>query len=302
MEDLDLVNFEYFKVFYHVAKLKSITAASKELFLTQPTVTHYIQSLERELGCRLFERTRRGVFLTPEAEQLYIHVERAYEHLFEGQRQFEALQLLSEGSVSIGASGTTLHHFLIPYLKIFRKEYPNIKIKISDNSTPSILKSLKEGLLDFAVIVINDEDMSSDDYLISPLTSINDIFIGGREYKQLKGKVCSLNTLKKNPLICLKKGTVTRVFLNNFLSKNNIEWIPDIELEAIDLIATMVLQNFGIGFIPSVFVEEYIKSGEIFQIKLEHPIPERKICLVYNRRPLSKSSEAFVNLLGTKKS
>lgn len=295
------VNFEYYKVFYHVAKLKSITAASKELFLTQPTVTHYIQSLERELGCKLFERTKRGVVLLPEAEQLYIHVSLACEHLFEGQRQFEALQQLTEGSVSIGASGTTLHHFLIPYLKEFRKQYPNIKIKISDNSTPSILKLLKEGLLDFTILVINDDDRIEDDFIVTPLSTIKDIFIGGKEYDQLKENVCSFETLRKYPLICLKKGTVTRTYLNYILSKNNAEWIPDIELEAIDLIATMVSQNFGIGFIPSVFVEDNLKFGDIFQIKLEHPIPERKICLICNRYPLSKSSKAFIHLLGVKK-
>jgi len=295
------VNFEYYKVFYHVANLKSITAAAKELFLTQPTVTHYIQSLETELGCKLFERTKRGVILTPEAEQLYLHVSLACEHLFEGQRQFEALQQLTEGSVSIGASGTTLHHFLISYLKEFRKQYPNIKIKISDNSTPSILKLLKEGLLDFAILVINSDELKEKDFIVTPLSTIKDIFIGGNEYEQLKDIVCSFETLKKYPLICLKKGTVTRTFLNNILTNNNTEWVPDIELEAIELIATMVEQNFGIGFIPSVFVEDNLKSGDIFQIKLEQPIPERKICLICNRFPLSKSSEAFIQLLGLKK-
>ena len=295
-----MTNFEYYKVFYYVAKFKSITAAAKELFLTQPTVTHYIQSLERDLGCTLFERTRRGVLLTPEAEQLFTHVEIAFEHLIEGQRQFQALQILSEGSVSIGASGTALYHFLIPYLKEFREKHPNIKIKISDNSTPSILKLLKEGLLDFAVLVMNDEDIIEEDYIITPLTSIKDIFIGGSDYEQLKEVVSTFDELRKYPLICLNKGTVTRTFLNSFLSKQNVEWSPDIELEAIDLIATMVMQNFGIGFIPSVFVEDKIKSGEVFQIKLEKEIPARKICLICNRLPLSKVSESFIKLLGEK--
>lgn len=291
------VNFEYYKVFYYVAKLKSITAAAKELFLTQPTVTHYIQSLERELGYKLFERTKRGVVLMPEAQQLYLHVSLACEHLAIGQKQFEALHQLKEGSVSIGASGTALHHFLIPHLKEFRKSYPNIKIKITDNSTPSILKLLKEGLLDFAILVLNDGNTIEDDFVVTPLSTIKDIFIGGREYEQLKESICSFEKLTKYPLICLKKGTVTRTFLNDILSKNNIEWVPDIELEAIELIAKMVSQNFGIGFIPNVFVEEELKSGDVFQINLEHQIPERKIYLICNRLPLSKSSEAFIKLL-----
>ena len=293
------VNFEYYKVFYYVAKLGSITAASKELFLTQPTVTHYIQSLERDLGSKLFIRTKRGVVLTPEAEKLYKHVSLASEHLFEAQKEFEALQQLSEGSVAIGASGTTLHHFLIPFLKEFRDKYPNIKIKITDNSTPSIIKSLKDGFLDFAILVINDDEQIKDDFLVTPLSNIKDIFIAGPGFSQLKNRVCTFETLRKYPLICLNQGTVTRTFLNTILSDNNAEWLPDIELEAIDLIATMVIQNFGIGFIPALFVEDFLKSGHVFKIKLEIPIPERKICLICNRSPLSKSSKAFIKLLDT---
>lgn len=52
------VNFEYYKVFYYVATAGSIAAAAKT-FLTQPTISHYIQSLEKELDCSLFLRTKR---------------------------------------------------------------------------------------------------------------------------------------------------------------------------------------------------------------------------------------------------
>ncbi len=64
-------NFEYYKVFYYVAKFRNITTAARELSLTQPSVTKAIQNLETQLDCRLFTRSKRGVTLTTEGEMIY---------------------------------------------------------------------------------------------------------------------------------------------------------------------------------------------------------------------------------------
>ena len=65
------VSFEYYKVFYHVARLGSITLAAKALFLSQPAVSKCIRQLEKVLGCALFYRMHKGMRLTPEGEVLY---------------------------------------------------------------------------------------------------------------------------------------------------------------------------------------------------------------------------------------
>ena len=64
-------NFEYYKIFYYVAKYQNFTLAAKALLSSQPSVSRCMQALETELGCRLFVRTKRGVSLTAEGEQLY---------------------------------------------------------------------------------------------------------------------------------------------------------------------------------------------------------------------------------------
>lgn len=65
------VNFDFYRTFYYVGKYKNITAAAKALFVTQPTVTHAIQALERELNCSLFIRSQKGVSFTPEGAVFY---------------------------------------------------------------------------------------------------------------------------------------------------------------------------------------------------------------------------------------
>ena len=68
------MNFDFYRTFYYVGKYRSITAAARALYVTQPSVTHAIQSLERELGCPLFIRSQKGVRFTPEGEKFYASV------------------------------------------------------------------------------------------------------------------------------------------------------------------------------------------------------------------------------------
>lgn len=110
------VNFDFYRTFYYVGKYKNITAAAKALFVTQPTVTHAIQALERELNCSLFIRSQKGVSFTPEGAVFYRQIAAACETIFEAEQNLEAAKNLSEGLIAIGASETTLHHYLMPIL------------------------------------------------------------------------------------------------------------------------------------------------------------------------------------------
>ena len=82
------IDYDYYRIFYYVAKCGSITQAAKRLLHDQPNLTRMIKLLEGELGCALFYRTNRGVRLTPEGERLYVHVKAAFEQIEAGERAF----------------------------------------------------------------------------------------------------------------------------------------------------------------------------------------------------------------------
>ena len=313
------VSLDYYRIFYYVGKTGSITAAANALFLTQPTISHAIQNLEKELGCTLFLRTKKGVLMTPEAKNLYSHISIACEQIRIGEEQLHAALQLSEGSVSIGATETVLHFYLIPWLKKYHSLYPNIKLKISNSNTPATLQALKQGILDFAVLVMNGENDYAADYeknygknhkkdsgktfQITRLEDFSDIFVGGTEYaflaeqtRQTKQPV-SLSQLTQYPLVCLEKNTCTRTFLDQILNEHQVQWSPDIELATTDLIMPMVTQNFGIGFIPEYFAQTAIEQKTAFSLPIVEEIPPRHICLVCTPTPHSAASEAFIRML-----
>ena len=75
------INYDYYRIFYYVAKYKSFTQAAHILLNNQPNITRSMNNLENQLGCQLFVRSNRGVELTPEGERLFSHVSIAYRQL-----------------------------------------------------------------------------------------------------------------------------------------------------------------------------------------------------------------------------
>ena len=68
------VDWEYYKIFYYVAKYQNFTKAARVLGNNQPNITHSMNRLESQLNCVLFTRSNRGVTLTPEGEMLYSRI------------------------------------------------------------------------------------------------------------------------------------------------------------------------------------------------------------------------------------
>ena len=134
------VNFEYYKIFYYVAKYKSITQAASLLYSSQPSISRMIKILEQELGCTLFIRTRKGVALTPEGEELFDHVAPACEELFVGEELLSRSYGLQGDTIRIGASETALRCFLFEKLELFYTEHPAIKLKIYNHTASEALE------------------------------------------------------------------------------------------------------------------------------------------------------------------
>ena len=118
------INYELYKVFYHVASTLSFSEASKQLFISQSAVSQSIKTLERKLDQVLFIRSTKKVQLTPEGEILLRHIEPAMHLIQRGESQL--LDAASTGGqIRIGASDTICRYFLVPYLKKFHEAFPN---------------------------------------------------------------------------------------------------------------------------------------------------------------------------------
>ena len=98
------INYELYKVFYHVASSLSFSEASKQLFISQSAVSQSIKVLEKKLGITLFIRSTKRVQLTPEGEILFRYVEPAVNLIQRGEAQIMESSALGGGLIRIGAS------------------------------------------------------------------------------------------------------------------------------------------------------------------------------------------------------
>ena len=172
-------NLSSYRIFYAVANTGNISKAAKELYISQPAISKSIQKLEENVGIKLFERSSRGVSLTPEGELLYTHVKSAFETLALGEDKLRRSISLGVGNLAIGVSSTLCKYILLPYLKEFIKKYPHISISIACHSTNQTLKLLEDGRLDIGLVGKPDFLKNIDFY---PLREIEDIFVATRDY------------------------------------------------------------------------------------------------------------------------
>ena len=118
------INYEYYRIFYHVARCGNLTKAAEALQNSQPNLTRAIRNLESEIGCPLFSRTNRGMILTPEGEELYRHIQVACAEIEAGEAAVTQSRTLERGNVFLAASEGALRCLLLPVLKKYQESTP----------------------------------------------------------------------------------------------------------------------------------------------------------------------------------
>ncbi|MSS63502.1 LysR family transcriptional regulator [Velocimicrobium porci] len=290
------VNLEYYKIFYYVGKLGGISLAAEELSISQPAVSQSIKQLEKALGSTLFIRTPKGVKLTTEGETLYLYIKRGYEYIKMGESKFRDIQNLENGEIRIGASDMTLQYYLLPFLEKFHEQYPKIKVHVTNAPTPSTMKYLQEGKIDFGVVSSPIKERQG--LNIKKVREIEDIFVGGEKFKQWKGKKLSYKELEQLPVICLEKDTSTRAYVDAFLEKNNVKLNPEFELATSDMLVQFALRSLGIASVMRDFAKKYIENDELFELQFNEAIPRRHFCIITDEKvPISTASAKLLEQL-----
>lgn len=290
------INFEYYKIFYHVAKYGNITKAAVALGSNQPNVTRVMKLLETQLNCRLFIREARGVSLTEEGERLYSHVEIAYKHLMDAQEEIGRQDSLNGGTVEIGATETAIHLFLLDALRGFRTRYPEVKIKIHNHTTPETMRQLLSGKLDFAVVTTPFEAPKTVSCI--KVLEFEEILVGGTEYEGLCKVPLKWQDVKKNSWIGLGKGSVTYDLYKDFFIKNKVDFEPDMQVATSDLMLPLIENNLGIGFVPKELALPLLKEKKLVQIRTDCEIPKRSIQIVSDKgRGKNLAADTFYKYL-----
>ncbi|WEG73621.1 LysR family transcriptional regulator [Vagococcus intermedius] len=283
---------DLYRIFQVVSQNKSFSKAAKELYMTQSAISQSIAKLEFELEVSLFYRTPKGVFLTKEGEVLEEHVRAALNLIEIAEDKLLNFKEMKTGELKIGVGDTISRYFLMPYLESFYSEYPGIKLKIVNGTTPEIMVFLKEGEVDVGVCHLPIADERFD---VRPCKEIQDIFVCSPDYPIAKEEPLSYAELLSYPLIFLEKKSNSRMYVDDFLAQQGHVISPIFELGSYDLVMEFAKINLGISCVLREFAESNLLNGELIELPLEQTIPSRHIGIIHLKSyPLSQAAQKFV--------
>ena len=289
------INYELYKVFYHVANTLSFSEASKQLFISQSAVSQSIKVLEKKLNQPLFIRSTKRVQLTPEGEILLKHIEPAMNLIRQGENQLLEANTLNGGQLRIGASDTICRYYLVPYLKDFHRRYPNVHIKVTNQTSIACAKLLESGQVDFAITNYPNSGLSNTQN-VRIIREFKDVFVANDEYKELKGKTISLKDLKQFPILMLDRKSTTSEFLHSMFQRHQLDLVPEIELSSNDLLIDLARIGLGVAFVPDYCIPDNERS--LFKVQIEEELPTRQIVVASNDSlPISQAAKQFMEML-----
>src|SRR5487761_1739885 len=134
------MDFQQLRIFRAVVRSGGFTRASEQLELSQSTVSQHIRQLEDELGCSLFLRVGKRVFVSEAGKVLLVYADRIFHELKNAELAVRELSTMKRGTVRLGVGATTLTYQLPAALGEYKRRYPEIELIVITSTTESLLK------------------------------------------------------------------------------------------------------------------------------------------------------------------
>ena len=284
-----------------IATEKNFTKAAEVLYISQPSLSKQIKTLEKTLGITLINRERNKIFLTENGKVFLQYSERILALCEESCRALIDLKNGDRGNLTIGSSQTIGTYLMPQILSIFAQNYPQIDLKIHINSTPIIINNILKREIDIALVggeipnklrknIITKYFVKDEIHLI-----ISTIHPFAKKKRIHKEDLYYLNFITLNP------NSPTQKLINNILIQNQIETKQlkvIMQLNSIEGIKTAVSLGLGAAFVSSLAIEKELKLKTIEILTIKDIKITRLLSIISNPKHYkSKAFEFFYNEL-----
>lgn len=285
------MDFKQIEAFINVAKFKSFSKAADSIYLSQPTISAHIASLEQELHITLFDRHGKDVKLT-KAGTLFLEYALNLVNI-----RNTAIANLSEfdnkisGSLSI-ASSTTPCRFILPSLvKAFNDVYPEVNFLIKEDSTKNVIEEIISGNADIGLV----GEVIADSRLLYTKIA-NDRLVLVSNTSKLPQNI-PIRDIMKLPFIAREKGSATRNVFEHYLKDKgySIDKLQVFaEVSSLEAVLQFVKCGLGVSIVSELACNDYISTGLIKMHHIEDLEIKRNIYIVTHiKRTLSPAARAF---------
>lgn len=289
------MDFKQIEAFISVAKFKSFSKAANTIFLSQPTISSHIASLERELNIQLFDRTSKEVFLTPAGKSFLEYAINLINTRNNAISNLSNFNTTISGKLNLSASTTPCNSLVPELIRKFSELYSDICFNITEQSSGNIIKDILDVHCEIGIVgttVKNDKIKSykiMEDELV--LISNTDLNIPDE---------ITLKDLLKYKFIIREKNSATRSTLDTALESNGIN--PNLlnvfcEVNTLDNLLQFVKLGTGVSIISKRICFDYIDSSKIKITKITDLVLKRNLYLIVNsKRTLTPIANAFFSM------
>lgn len=294
------MNLKQLEAFVRIADTGSFSKVAKELFLTQPTISAHISSLEKELNSRLFVRNTKEVHLSESGEILYeyakqiIALQRKIEIAFVTQEKKE------EQCITIAASTIPAQYLLPKILVAFNERYPGQQFKVIETDSAKVVEQVTNHTVDvgFTGTVLDKKICKHIPFYQDELVVITP---NTEKYREMMENETCANWILNENLIMREEGSGTRKEAEKQLRKIGIS------LSKLNVIASMenpeaikkaVSSGMGISVISKLAAEEEVEKGTLLALPVSEKAAKRDMNVVYDRNlQPSKATERLIKLV-----
>jgi len=250
------------QVFQKVVQLRSITKASESLYLTQPAVSIQLKNFQMQFEMPLFEVIGRQVYITDFGHEIAAAVDEILFHVSEIHFRSKMFQGELAGKLKIASVSTG--KYVMPYfLTDFIKIHNGVELSMDVTNRENVLSRLEKNEVDFALVSVLPRKLKVERM---ELFSNELYLIGNRGVEQ--NEIKSKNELQKYSLIYREPGSATRLSMEDFVERKNIDGFKKIELTSNEAVKQAVIAGLGISIMPKIGLRNELKSGDLKILKM----------------------------------
>ncbi len=280
------MNIQQFQYILAVAEYKHFELASEKCFITQSTLSTMISKFEDEIGVQIFDRKKKPVQVTDEGLLIIKQLKLINNNIDQLKELVKEVKGEVKGNLSLSVI-PTIAPFLLPlFLQNFASQFPNLNIKVREETTSEIIKKLKSRELDIGIlsIPIDDKELMEIKLYDEPF-----VFF---DANKVSSKSVSIKKMKMKNLYLMEEGHCLRtqvLQLCNF-NKKQIDSKLNFEYEAgsIDSLLRFVKASSATTLLPYLAVRDFSKQDKMHLSQFSFPVPYRTVGLVVNQHFVKK--------------
>lgn len=283
------MNNEHLRLFVRIAVTQNISMAGNELGLSPPVASMHMNKLEESLGVKLIHRTTRKVSLTEEGREFLPHAEEVLNVIDSAKASVGAGSFTPQGTVRIAAPSSFARMHIVPALKGFVEQYPELKVDLRQSDS---MVDMVEGGFDIA---IRNASLNDSTLVARKLTGDHRIICAAPEYIKAHGEPSKPQDLINHQCITLA-GLDTWVF-NTPDGLKKIKPKGAIRIDNGESIRDACIDGAGLTMCSIWCAYKALKNGELVQILKDYPVESNTaIWAVYpSSRLLAPKVRAFID-------